>query len=392
MACTVRILIGGFMNFTYKDEPYSINCDWLQYSVWLGTTEPRFHCPDGYRLEMCQGNNIFEHRALVFDNHGRKLLTLLWSPYSKKVINPLIMTVQVANEGLYTNQILSSLALLKQITWAQFNSIGRFDVCCDFNMSDKRLEMVKHLNSGHYYVERKTEGSNFWHEVEKGGHKHKQTHCISWGSKTSEIKVKLYNKSRELGLIGGGEPEKPWIVKEWDEIGIDKLNAWRLEFSLKSNGQLRWNDQPILLDQIASYSWLWRVYYDLYQTRFVTRINQGKKVGHHNNDKRVYLIDLPTDGERLAWKQLESTKGESLPAIALLRSLMRNLDNEALLADKPLFQSYSKTLLDVIATHHLEDYFEASVGTTPWKFLAEREATAGSGITEQIASITKLMD
>ena len=378
------------MYFLYNGGKYCINCDWLQYSVLLYTTEPTLRCPANHRIELCQGNNSYKHRALVYDRSGRKVLTLLWSPYSS-AIPPLVMTVQVANESLYSGNILSSLSLLKEIVDCSFNALGRFDICCDFEMSDRRLLMVKHLNSGHYYVERKGEGSSFWHEVEKDGHKHKQTHCISWGAKSSEIKVKLYNKSRELGLIGNGTPEKPWIVNEWEQIGIDKKQAWRLEFSLKTNGQLRWNENPILLENIASPSWQMRVFFDLYFSRFVTRINQGRKKGHHNADERVFLIDLPKDGEKLKWKATTSRELESEPAVKLLRSMMRNFENEALVGDKELSKTYADTVLQTVVTHHLEEYFERTFGTNAHDFLQGIVTNAGDGIQNQNVSIDKLI-
>lgn len=382
---------GLYMYFDYKGDNYCINCDWLQYSVVMDRTNPKFDCPDGYRIDLCQGNNIYEHRALVFDNHGRKLLTLLWKPYSS-ILDPLVMTVQIANESLYSGMIFDSHELLKKILPCYFNSIGRFDICCDFNMTNKRLDMVKHLNSGHYYVERKTEGSGFWHEVEKNGYKHKQTHCISWGSKTSEIKVKLYNKSRELGLPETDCPEKPWIIAAWDKAGLDKNTTWRLEFSLKSNGQLEWNKEPIKLNCVASPMWQFDLFANLYHKRFITRVNQGKKVGHKNNDKRIYLFDIPENMDQLSWAQTTTHDTEAEPAVQLLRAMLRNLDNEALKADKFLFEHYTTNICEVVNTHGLEDYFERCFGKPAITFFADMNEHMGSGINETTVAISKLID
>lgn len=380
------------MNFEYKGAAYSINCDWLQYSVLLDCTEPKMSCPEGYRVDVCQGNNVFEKRALVMDNCGRKILTLLWKPYSIKVLNPLLMTVQVANEGLYTNNILNSLQLVKSITKCTYNGIGRFDICCDFSMNEKKFQMVKHLNSGHYYVERKSEGSAFWHEVKRNDHKHKVTHCLSWGSKHSEIKVKLYDKTRELGITSDSMGEKPWIVREWDKIGVDRNNAWRLEFSLTSNGQLRYNERQITLDDLANPYWLACVYIDLYYTRFVTRINQGKKKGHHNGDEKVFLIILPTDAAKLYWASNTNERTESAPAIKLLRTLLGQIDNEALVADKDTFKQYSDTILNVVATYGLEDYCSERLGVSCADFLDSCYKQAGSGVNEHILSLNRLLN
>lgn len=379
-----------YMYFNYHGNNYAINCDWLQYSVFLGFSDPELKCPEGYRIDLCQGNNIFEKRAIVMDQHGVKILTLLWKPYSK-ILNPNIMTVQVANVGLYTKQILSSLDLVKEIVWCQFNSLGRIDICCDFDMNAERMKVVKHLNSGHYYVERKSEGSVFWHEIKQKDQKKKNIHCLSWGSKNTEIKVKLYNKTRELGVGNTTDIEKPWIVEEWDNAKIDKNNAWRLEFSLKSNGQLRYNERQILLSDIANEFWLATVFIELFYNRFITRVNQGKREGHKNKDKRIFLLDLPQEFTQIYWANNESNKPESIPAIKLLRSLLSQLSNEALIADKGLFKEYCNTITEVVTKHHLENYFETRFGVNCVDYLANEAANAGSGVNQTILNPSKLL-
>lgn len=215
---------------------------------------------------------------------------------------------------------------------------------------------------------------------------------MNWGGKKTEIKVKLYNKSRELGILDGGEPEKPWIVNEWNRAGIDTKTAWRLEFSLKSSGQLRWNDETIKLHYLASPMWLYDVYTNLYSKRFVTRINQGKKDGHKNNDKRVYLINLPEGNGKLSWAETTEHTCEAEPAVQLLRSMMRTLDNEALKADKRLFESYTMNICDVVQTHGLDDYFQRCFHKPAIQFMAELTDHMGSGINEHSVDISKLID
>lgn len=390
------------MYFTFNGSKFAINCDWLQYSVILNHTDPELRCPEGYRIELCQGTNVYQYRALVIDSAGRKELTLLWHPHSSS-LNPLHMSVQVSNEFLYSGRIASSLDLVKEIVDCTFNSIGRFDVCCDFEADNTTLEFIQRLNTGRYYVEKKREGSAFWHEVKDADFKKKQLHCLSWGSKTSEIKVKLYNKSRELGLIGqpetdkDGNPvephiEKPWIVEEWKANDMDVKRIWRLEFSLKTGGQMRWNDVPIHLEQIASPSWLMRVYFDMYHTRFITRVNQGKRNGHKNLDDRVQLFLLPKDGERLKWAATIDHRTDSQPAVVLLRSLMRNFENDALMCNIPMVNEYIKTIQNVIRLHGLEEYFERSFGSSSQQFFIDVLNNAGRGVRDKIVSISKLID
>lgn len=394
------------MFFTYHDEPYCINCDWLQYSLQLYCQNQIIHCPEGYRVELCQGTNVFKRRALVFDREGRKVLTLCWEPYSSQ-LNPLLMTAQVSNHLLYTGGIEPSLTLVKEIfPDCYYNAVGRFDLCCDFRMTDKRMQIFKHLNSGHIYVERKTEGSGFWHAAKAGDYKHNQHHCLSWGSKHSEIKVKLYNKSRELGLLENpnAQCEKPWIVNEWKLVGLDPSNTWRLEFSLRTNGQMRSKEDRIMLPMIANPDWLLGVYSDLYSKRFVTRYNQGKgaaknkeskdkKASHHNTDRRVYLLDLPSNGEKIEWqKPLSSGKNQSIPAVTLLRSLLNQVENEALLSDPAVCRQYAATIREVVYSFRLIDYMESRTGMECNEFLRLLESSSGEGVREKIMSIAQLID
>lgn len=390
------------MNFFYKDSPFSINCDWCSYSVKTNELNPEIMCPDGYRVEIAQGNNIFKDRALVFTLDGRKFLTLLWNPHSK-ILDQQIMTIQVANEFLYSHKIAESFEVVKKIVNCSFNAVSRFDVCCDFEINDRQLNFLKHLNSGHYYVQRKGEGSVWWHEVDKDGFKKKQLHCLSFGSQKSEIKVKIYNKSREQGLllpstidkngvVKEPEPEKPWIVKNWDELHMDKKNVWRLEFSLSGAGELEWNREKIQLHHLDSYSWLMRVFFDLYNDRFICRMNQGKKHGHKNDDRRVYLLDLPKDGEHLTWKEPNEDPIESKPATKLLRAMMRNLENEVLNCSKPIFESYAKTIINLVENANLGNYFRYVFEDDVLSFFEKKYDEVGAGLVTKSLPPNRLMD
>lgn len=382
------------MNFTYQQNKFCVNCDWLQYSVLTNTTNPEILCPDGLRIEICQGNNIFENRALVFDGRGAKYMTLLWKPYSK-VLPPNLMTIQVANEFLYLPHgmgILWSFEDVQKIVDCTFNAIGRIDICIDFEGNEKRTEFLRHLNSGHYYVQHKSEGSVWWHEIKSGNTKRKQLHCLTWGSPKSEIKVKIYHKSREQGLLEGNQPEKPWIVNEWDEIGLDKRNVWRLEFSLCGAGQLRYHGEPIRLEQIADTQWLLDVMCECYCNRFVCRINQGKRSGHKNEDERVYLFALPPKPSELKWAEAKGQDHEIPASITLLRSMMRQIDNPVVMASKQTFSDYAGTILNIIQDHRLDGYFKRTYDQDPNTYFNELWQNVGQGIRHSTPSPARLMD
>lgn len=379
------------MIVSYANEVYCVNIDWLQFSVHLGNSTPEIICPKGYRLELCQGNNIFEYRALVFTEGGQKVLTLLWHPYSS-VLPQNLMTCQVANEWLYLNGLGIKWAweLLQEIVECTFNAIGRVDICIDFQGTPERTAFLSHLNSNHYYVQGKKEGSTWWHTLANGA---KQLHCLTWGSQTSEIKVKVYHKSREQGVMDGDKDKaaKPYIVTEWESAGLDITNVWRLEFSLSGVGQLRWNGQPITFANLMDNGWVTQVLCELYHARFVTRVNQGRRHGHKNEDKRVWLIPLPPRASHLSWQEAKLERKELPAAIKVLRTMMAQIDNPAIVSSKVVFTYYADTITKLIRDYALEGYFRRVWQTTSAEYIGNIASQAGTGIHEMVASPARLM-
>lgn len=379
------------MTASYQTDSYCINLDWLQFSVHLTSATPEIICPDGYRLELCQGNNIFENRALVFNSAGEKVLTLLWTPYSS-VLPQNLMTCQVANEYLYYNGhgIGWAWNLLQEIVDCTFNAIGRVDICIDFQGNEERTRFITNLATSQYYVQARKEGSTWWHELSDGK---KQTHCLTWGSQKTEIKVKLYHKSREQGVMDGNadNASKPWIVQEWQSAKLDITNVWRLEFSLSGVGQLRWNGQAITLEQLQDNGWVTQVLCELYHSRFVTRANKGLRKGHKNRDPRVFIIPLPERASHLKWQDAKLEHKDLPAAITLLRSMMRQIDNPAVVAAKPVFEYYANTIANVIRDYALEGYFRRTWQQDSASFFANMYDQAGQGTHTTIASPERLM-
>lgn len=378
------------MTTSYKNENYCINLDWLQFSVHLTSRTPEILCPEGYRLELCQGNNVFENRALVFNSSGEKVLTLLWTPYSS-VLPQNLMTCQVANEYLYYNGkgITWAWDLLQQIVDCTFNAIGRVDFCIDFQGNEDRTRFITNLATNKYYVQARKEGSTWWHELADG---RKQTHCLTWGSPKTEIKVKIYHKSREQGVMDG-DPDKaakPYIIQEWQDAKLDITNVWRLEFSLNGVGQLRWNGQPITLEKLSEPAWVMQVLCELYANRFVTRDNKGRRKGHKNEDPRVWLIPLPARASHLSWQDSKIEHKDLPAAITLLRSMMRQIDNPAVVASKPIFEYYANTIANIIRDYALEGYFRRTWQKDSLTYFSTMYDQVGAGVHETIASPQRL--
>jgi len=371
--------------------PYCYACDWLQYSVMLSSEEPELYCPEGFRIELMAGNNVFRHRAIVWDVLGNKWLTLLWSPFSPR-INSRIMTIQLANQWLYSGMIARSIDLVQTITECEFNSLGRVDVCVDWEISDSQLECLHNLCSGAMYVQGKREGSVWWHNANSSKNNFKtQAHCLSFGSPSSEIKVKCYFKSREQGMIAAiPDPGKPWIVDRWRNAGMDDKKVWRLEFSLQSSGQLRYQQKPMTLDQLGDEYFIARLLNGLYAKRFVVRRNEGKRAGRKNDDRVVEFLSLPdVPTANLKWQGV--TNPFSSPAsIALLRRLMCEIDNPALMSSREMMSQYEGIIRTCVEHNGLRSYFENHYGADIDSFFANRDC--GEGIHEVNVDYKKFFD
>lgn len=360
-------------------QQFCYACDWMQYSVMLSSDFPELSCPSGMRLEIMDGTNVFRHRALLWDEFGNKWLTLLWSPYSPR-INSRIMTVQLANQWLYSGKIGHSLELIQGIVECEFNSFGRVDVCVDFQIDDGQLECLHSLCSGSMYVQGKSEGSVWWHDA-SGNDKsfHTQAHCLSFGSKKSEIKVKCYNKSRELGMLAAQpEPDKPWIIARWKDAGMDLQRVWRLEFSLQSSGQLRYEGNPLKLSQMSDEYFCARLLNSLYSSRFVVRRNDGKRKGHKNGDRLVTFLSLPDiPPAEVRWQGV-GQPFYSPSSVVLLRRLMSEIDNPALVASAAMSEQYEAMIRSCVAHNGLRSYFENHYGADIDTFFASR--CTGEGV------------
>ena len=280
-----------------------------------------------------------------------------------------------------------SFNTLQSIVNCGFNSVGRLDVCCDFQMSDEKLEVLKHLNSGHYYVQGKQEGSTWWHQVNNStdnrSFKRNQLHCLSWGSKCSDIKVKCYHKSREQGMLDNNpEPDKPYIVQLWKNAGWDVTNVWRLEFSLTGTGKLKWNGEVIDLDKVKSTTWLRHLYFNLYRNRFTIRENQGKRQGHKNQDPTRPFLTLPPESSVLSRTLGTMDNASASEPVKLLRKLMGQLNSPAVMSSYETCNALCTAIMQIVEVNHLRSYFSGHFGDDVEPYLQRVVDNSGTGCYE----------
>lgn len=354
------------------EQQFVVNCDWFSFSVLLCLTPNELltgatlSCPDDLSLFEVKGTNLYQRRVLVFDRSGNKFLTLLLKPFST-ILKPNSMLVEVANSWLY-HDFTYVLTTLSKIHEFSFQSLSRFDVACDFNPNVSQWRVIDGLQDSSMYVAGKREGAMFYDYIlpAEGGRQQRVARCLSWGSKSSNIKWKLYNKSLEITEVdtnGRAWCVKPWIRSAWEIAGLDVDNVWRLEVSVMSASNYNWRGEHLDFS-MSDISKIVPFYWDMVATRFVIRANQGHKC--RKWDEVVPFLERPSaDSYRLRRRE---GGGEVLCAdqAVTLRAAMTQLERPEVQASPRMFSIWLNTADAVIEAGRLQGYFLRTYGK-PWE-------------------------
>lgn len=341
------------------------NCDWLSFSVLMALddielhNEPILNTPPGYIIQQLTGTNLYKRRAIVYNDHGDKILTLLYQPHSK-IIDIHSLFVEVANRLLYTNfdWILDLLSQIHTFVW---QSLSRFDIATDFNPTKHQQTIIDMLQAGTAYVSGKREGSMF-HDYRNESSIKRRARCMSWGSKHSDVKFKLYNKSLEIhdtDKNGRTWCTKPYIQTMWLRHNLDIKNVWRLEVSIMGAASYQWHGEKLGWN-ITDTQAFTMLFYDLVSHRFTIRKNEG----HTNKryDHELIFLDIPDlDHYRLRKVDPRDMQHHTDHA-ATIRAIMRELERPETQCNRTITLSLLGTLESVVYAAHLEGYFHRAIG------------------------------
>lgn len=345
------------------------NLDWLSYSVRLALSpveienEPIMSCPDGLSLVEYPGTNMFKKRAILYDHNGDKIITLLWQPHSS-IIDSRNMLVEVANPLLYSTKYLHLPELLQKIHCNTWVGLSRLDLATDFQPTPAQQQVIDMLQQGSIYVQGKREGT-MWHSyncADKYVTRH--PHQIAWGNKASQIKWKLYNKSKEIyetTPTGRTWCNKPYIADYWSRNGFSEdRDTWRLEVSIMGSGQLQWHGRRLAWDIVSSAETYTSLYYDLYETRMKMRLNQG-----HTNKRYDEVVEFLRTPDTTPERIRKAEPGEERTRVtyaSTLRALVKELDRPEIMATPAIHQPILDTLGHIVHISGLGGYFAAMMG------------------------------
>lgn len=244
-----------------------VNIDWLE--VYCEESNDEYPCNADYYTrrgylvrEREYGTRVYEEMFYILDKNGNDMFEVRRNPKSGDSsfvgLSPLSTHIRLCNWVCYQSNCVQLLRDFLVRHNYIFHRIYRIDVCYDFerfDSGDKPERVARRIVEKTYLKMNQTKihaiGDDNW-----GGY---AWETLSWGSLTSMVSTKLYNKTKELAATGN---KKPYILTQWMMAGlIDnpvtqvkygkdgsqyKPDIWRVEFSIKSKA-----DSWLILEDIS---------------------------------------------------------------------------------------------------------------------------------------------
>lgn len=237
-----------------------VNIDWLEVSC--DESWQKYPCDadyfrgQGYMVhEREYGTRVWGQMFTIEDSEGHDWIEIRRCPPSGnsefKGLTEFSCRIRLVNAQCYVKNCTQKLLEFLVRHDYTFKRIARIDICYDFELFDSGDAPARFARR---YIERKFRkinqckvrviGDDNWTDFD--------WESLSWGSPTSMVSTKMYNKSRELETVS---KHKTYIPMSWFECGLidDPINRtkhredgsvykpeiWRIEFSMKSKAD-RW--------------------------------------------------------------------------------------------------------------------------------------------------------
>lgn len=269
-----------------------INIDWLEIFAEEPIEQPHnaeYFRSVGYKVkERAYGTPQYrEMFTIIADNE--EIFEVRRNPYSIKTQGGIFKEnachIRLCNRTCYEEDPVNHLRAFMVAHNYKYKAISRIDIALDFNDFDNGERPENFINR---YMRGKVAKINQSNVSAHGTDTWSKRifNSLKWGSPSSPVTTKLYNKTLELKH---GE-DKPYIRQAWETAGLDiSRDVWRVEFSLSAqmqtlqslkNGEmfkkslLHYDTRERLLKQFAI---LQNKYFD-FRLLKVNRKNDGKLV------------------------------------------------------------------------------------------------------------------
>lgn len=234
-----------------------INIDWLEVCVLEPINEPRdpeYFLSRGIVVHQREyGTKVWGEMFTLLDDDHLGWIEVRRAPKSD-IIAPNIAHLRLTNRACYFPDAADMMQQFIDAHGYEFHHIVRVDICLDlehFDYGDKPRDFMRRYMTDKYSKINQADISPHGHERWEG----KVWNSISWGSPSSDIGTKFYNKTLELYDPTTRQYGKPYIRQAWEANGlVDDATTvtktdesgrqytpeiWRIEFSIRSSVR-RW--------------------------------------------------------------------------------------------------------------------------------------------------------
>lgn len=229
-----------------------VNLDWLEVDVLEPHTgnDPEYFRGHGFVVEERDyGTRVYAQMFTIMDNNGQPFMEVRRKPKTS-VLSPQDVHLRLVNRACYYDNAAQLMAEFIERYDYLFMRIARVDICLDFERFDKgddpKAFLMRYLSGKYSKINQANihaHGSDYWNG--------RDWNSISWGSATSDIGTKMYDKTLELFDEQAQVYRKPYIRQAWQVCGLvddwhdctkhDETGAvyhpriWRVEFSIRSS-------------------------------------------------------------------------------------------------------------------------------------------------------------
>lgn len=233
-----------------------VNLDWLEVHCMEPSGDP--HDANYFRRvgltvsERDYGTRVYKEMFTVNDVHGNPFVEVRRAPYSTGYGGIHAVEechLRLVNAACYLDNAAALMQNFIDTYHYTINRISRIDICLDFERFDEGDDPAVFLSRYLRQVYSKINQGNITaHGADRWNGQ--VWNSVSWGSPTSAIGTKFYNKTMELYDPATGTYRKPHIRYAWLKCGlIDDFHKvmkqgkdgwytpqiWRVEFSIRSS-------------------------------------------------------------------------------------------------------------------------------------------------------------
>lgn len=234
-----------------EPRPRCINLDWLEiFAFEVGDPHDEYYfMRAGFIVHPRDYGTRVYHQMFTLDgSDGQPFIEIRRQPK-----NPLMPQnachIRFVNRSCYLDSAADVMSTFLQRYDYQFQRISRIDICLDFVRFDDntipRVFMQRYMRGKFSKINQAnihSHGTDAWTG--------RVWNSVSWGSPSSMVSTKFYNKTLELYDPKTDSYGKPYIRQQWLQCGlIDNIDRctlnnitqeiWRVEFSIRSSVQ-RW--------------------------------------------------------------------------------------------------------------------------------------------------------